>query len=83
MGVFIRGGATSGGSAKNWTTEIKAGSVAILRNVNKALFEKCEPVADARVEILENAIDRAALIAERERLKKRMKEINEILKLEK
>lgn len=77
--VYIKGGATSGGSAKNWDSEVKAGSEIILSNVNKNLYDNAEPNEDIVVELITETVDKAKLIEEKERLLKRIEEINKML----
>lgn len=77
--AYVRGGATSGGSVKNWRSEVEAGSEIILSNVNKNLYGKAEPNEDITVELLAEAADRAKLLEEKERLLKRIEEIDRML----
>lgn len=79
--AFIKGGPDSGGSVKNWTSIVEQGSVAILSNVPRSLYESTTLPEGVIAEIVEVVIpDREALIAERERLIKRIAEIDELLK---
>lgn len=79
--AFILGGVTSGGSAKNWTSIVKEGSIAILSNVNKTIYEKTksELEYDVTVEVLEAKINKEKLLEEKERLLKRISEIDKLL----
>lgn len=78
--AYINGGPESGGSTKNWCSTVKEGSVAILSNVNKHVYEKEEMNYDVTVEVLEEKKeDRRKLLEEKERLLKRISEINKIL----
>lgn len=73
--VFVKGTPLSGGSMKNWTTIIPGGSIVRIRNVPvNALTD------DYNYDIIEETIDRAALETEKERLLKRLAEIEELLK---
>lgn len=80
--AYISGGATSGGSAKNWNSIVKKGSVAILTNVNKSVYEKAEIEYDITVEVLETKVNKKSLLEEKERLLKRIAEIEKLLKEE-
>lgn len=50
--AYIRGGASSGGSVKNWCSIVEKGSIAILSNVNKHVYEKTEIDPDIQVEVI-------------------------------
>ena len=79
--AFISGGARSGGSVKNWYSRVENGSVVVLSNVNKNIYENFQLEFDVAVEILENNNNnKQELLEEKERLKKRIKEINKLLK---
>ena len=56
---FVEGAPTSGGSMKNWSSEVPAGSVFILRNVPKPVYDKeykeYEDVADIEILSRDNA----------------------------
>lgn len=80
--AYISGGATSGGSAKNWDSIVKEGSVAILSNVNKSVYEKTEIEYDITVEVLEAKANKQQLLEEKERLLKRIAEIDKLLQEE-
>lgn len=78
--AYIHGGASSGGSVKNWRSIVKEGSVAILSNVNKHVYKRAEADPDIQVEIVEaSGNDRQKLLEEKERLLKRIAEIDELL----
>lgn len=72
----------SGGSRKNWKTIIKKDTVFEVRDVPKLAVEN-EDSYDYKnycsVEIVENTIDRSALIVEREKLLARIAEIDKVL----
>ena len=75
---YISGGPESGGSAKNWTSEVREGSVAILYDVPEALLSS--PLPDGvEMEILEESVDRKALEEEKQRLLARLAEIDKLL----
>ncbi len=82
--AYISGGATSGGSVKNWNSVVKKGSVAILSNVNKAVYEKSKNDYndDIIIEVLETKSSKQQLLEEKERLLKRIAEINKLLQEE-
>lgn len=77
--IFVQGAPRSGGSVKNWRTVIPKDCIVELHNVPKALVDAN---TDDRIEIqiLESRIDKTALLAEKERLLKRLAEIEELLK---
>lgn len=77
--TLISGVVTSGGSMKNWTTEIREGTVLKVRNVPRAALEQDSDL-DVTVEVMETAgIDRAALMEEKEKLLARLAEIENLL----
>jgi hypothetical protein len=83
--VNLAGEFGSGGSMKNWGTTVDAGTIVLVRDFPRAKAE--ELVAGnndsaRRIYSIEDEapiIDRAALEAERERLLKRLDEINKLL----
>ena len=81
--VLIKGNACSGGSVKNWRTIIVAESVILLNNVPRQMYEKKKGVYDPeeiKIEIVENdKIDINKLKEEKERLLKRIAEIDKVL----
>lgn len=77
--AYISGGATSGGSAKNWDSIVKEGSIAILSNVNKSVYEKAEIEYNITVEVIEAKANKQSLLEEKERLMKRLAEIEKLL----
>ena len=77
--AFIHGGAMSGGSVKNWESIVEKGSVVILSNVNKNIYEKESTEYDITVEVLETEINKQELLSEKERLLKRVAEIDKLL----
>lgn len=79
---FLVGSPESGGSVKNWTTEIPVGSVFVIHGVAESVVERFlrENHPDMKIEILQSStINRKALEEERKRLIKRIEEINSIL----
>ena len=79
--AFVDGGPTSGGSAKNWTTIVPAGSVVVLYNVPEPMLSRELP-AGVTAEVVPDEIDRVALLQERERLLARLAEIDALLEEE-
>lgn len=77
--AFSAGGVTSGGGARNWQSVVREGSVAILSNVSKSLYDKAVLPDGVTVEIMDSKIDREALLAEKARLLKRLAEIETLL----
>lgn len=77
--IFVQGAPRSGGSMKNWLTIIPKDCIVELHNVPKALVEANDDDG-IEIQILENKIDRTALLAEKENLLKRLAEIEELLK---
>lgn len=80
--VYIKGGALSGGIGRYWRSIVPEGSIAVLANVNKDLFEKTGADPRIKVEVIEtetDSTDAGMLLEERERLLKRLAEINELL----
>ena len=86
--VTVEGCITSAGSRKNWSTYINSGSVFDIRDMPR---KKAEEVIESgyddndnriSAEIIDNgtSVDKAALIEEKERLLKRLAQIEEILK---
>lgn len=81
--AFIEGGPKSGGSVKNWQTCLDAGCVIKIYNVPAAKAQEVveNPPYSGMVCAIEQpeTIDRAALVAEREKLLARIAEIDRIL----
>jgi hypothetical protein len=80
--AYISGGATSGGSRNNWESVVKDGSVVILSNVNKSVYEKTEIEYDIIVGVIENKNNKKSLLEEKKRLQKRIEEIEKLLQEE-
>jgi len=86
---FELGKVTSGGSVKNWYTEVEKGSVIVLHDVSRAMVERVAANPPTKssydtaplysVEIIEAADPKAALRAEREALMARLAEIDKQL----
>ena len=73
--AFISGGATS----ECWDSVVEEGSVTILSNVNKNVYERTKLDEDITVELIEDKVDRIKLQGEKERLLKRVADIDRIL----
>lgn len=82
--AYIHGSAYSGGSAKNWKSVVSEDSEILLHNVNKNLYEEYleNPQEEYEIEVVTDSIDSAALKQEKERLLKRIKEIDHVLNCE-
>lgn len=78
---FTEGKPRSGGSAKNWYTEIPEGCVVKLPRVPKALVDRPDLGLPRGVEmaVIGESIDRDALEAEKEKLLARIAEIERLL----
>lgn len=75
----IQGGAYSTGSAKNWRTQIKKGSVFIIRDVSKNLVDQWDD-DEISVEVVGDAkVDKEELKKEKEMLLRRLETINSLL----
>lgn len=80
--AFISGGPTSGGSARNWTTEVKEGSVVEIYYMPLTKAEELVKSHPSDIEVsIKGApvVDKDALKAEREQLVKRIAEIDALL----
>lgn len=77
--AYVAGEATSGGSRNSWDSVVSAGSVIILSNVNKTVYEKTEVPYNIKIEIVESKVNRQQLLDEKERLLKRLAEIENLL----
>jgi hypothetical protein len=77
--ILLSGDFTSGGSVKNWRTLADGGTVFEIRDIPLSKVDEERHNSDwASVEVLGD-IDKAALVAEKERLEARISEINAIL----
>lgn len=79
---FLKGKPESGGSMKNWRTSIPSDSVVKIPDVPKVLIEgfsrdTCE--YDISIQVNNRGIDKKSLLAEKDRLMKRIAEIDSIL----
>lgn len=75
----IQGGAYSAGSAKNWRTQIKKGSVFIIRDVCKNLVDHWDD-DEISIEVINDAkVNKEALKKEKEMLLKRIEAIDSLL----
>lgn len=79
--AYTSGGATSGGSVKNWESVVKEGSIVTLSNVNKNLYEKYKDAYDGgiTIEVISEEKSKKSLLEEKERLLKRLAEIDAML----
>ena len=77
--MITKGDITSGGSARNWASVVTAGTVAKLVAVPKQLLENVQLPEGVELRVISQAIDRDALVAERDRLLARLAEIEELL----
>lgn len=79
--TFVKGAPESGGSAKNWHTEIPEGSIVILHDVPKSLVsaDNLPECVSFEIEASRPEAERNDLIAERERLLARIAEIDRLL----
>lgn len=77
--ILVNGHAYSGGSRKNWETIIKKDSVIEIKDIPKNLYDTASIPSAVEVEIIENFIDKDALLLEKENLLKRVAEIDKIL----
>lgn len=82
--AYICGGATSGGSAHNWQSIVKEDSVVTLSNVNINVYEREKDSYDEyiTVEVIDQKINCIKLLEEKERLLKRIAEIDKLLEQE-
>lgn len=79
--AYVSGQCRSGGSVKNWHSEVDEGSVIILNNVSKVLYERYleNPSEDLDVELIEPNNKREELIREKEQLLARLEVIEKKL----
>ena len=79
---LVEGNISSGGSMKNWKTQIQKGTVLIIRDVCKTLIDDFND-SDILVENLDKAVlNKAKLLEEKEILLNRINEINKLLGIE-
>lgn len=79
--AYIHGGATSGGSRSYWSSIVEAGSVIILSNVSKRLYDAYTPIDGIHVEIVKEQQEdkRQKLLKEKAQLLNRLAEIESLL----
>ena len=77
--MFLEGKPKSGGSVKNWYTEIPEGCVVKLPKLPKTAVTECELPEGVTMQVLGEEIDRDALIAEKEKLLARLAEIEKLV----
>lgn len=81
--VLLEGAFTSGGSMKNWSTDVSTGTIVLVRDFPRAaaLELVAKESAYRKYSIEEEApiVDREALMAERQKLQLRIVEINTLL----
>lgn len=79
--AYISGYCRSGGSVKNWESQVDKGSVIVLSNVNKTLYELYleNPNEDLKVELMESKKSKNELLKEKEQLLERLNEIEKEL----
>ena len=79
--IFEVGKPTSGGSAKNWYAVVPMGSIIRLSNVSITLWEEFQAQDHEGIiaEVVADKIDKQALEAEKEKLLKRLAEIEKLL----
>lgn len=76
--VLLSGRADSGGSMKNWATVIDEGSVLEVRDVPLLKVDQDDPDWDVEIIAMPDT-DKAALLAEKEKLQRRLAEIGKLL----
>ena len=79
--TFVEGAPDSGGSMKNWQTVIPEGSVVVLYDVPKSIVtaDRLPECVSFEIEERRPEIERKDLLEERERLMKRIAEIDALL----
>jgi len=79
-GVIVEeGGFVSSGSAKNWATQAKDGTIILLRDVPKSLIDQDSDDPGITIEVVNASANKDKLFAERDKLSKRLAEIDELL----
>lgn len=75
--AYVSGHPSSGGSAKNWYSEVPRDAIIILSNVSKFLYDAYlrNPDEDYTIELLITAKSREQLLDEKDKLLKRLQEI--------
>lgn len=79
--AYVSGQCRSGGSVKNWHSVVDEGSVIILNNVSKTLYERYleNPNEKIEIELMESKKSKDELLKEKEQLLTRLKEIEKKL----
>lgn len=77
--AFLEGRPESGGSMKNWRTTVPAGSKVKIMNVPKCVLSNTSLPDGASFTVVDDEINREALLEEKENLLKRLKEIDRLL----
>lgn len=81
--LYIEGAPQSGGSVKNWRSIVPKGSVIMLTNVKRKLWDNYVDSNKSDLsyvaELVEATINKGQLRAEKERLLQRIQEINKLL----
>ncbi len=78
--VLEKGTFTSGGSAKNWETQIEKGAIFTLKHVPKSKIDDFDKDYFTKLSCEKEGVDADALKAEKEKLLARIAEIDKILK---
>lgn len=79
--AYISGQPCSAGSVKNWGSKVNKGSVIVLTNVSKNLYERYleSPIENLEVELMEYKKSRNELLKEKDELLERLKEVEKEL----
>ena len=77
--AFLEGRPESGGSMKNWRTTVPAGSKVKIMDVPKCILSDTSLPDGASFMVVDDEINREALLEEKENLLKRLKEIDRLL----
>lgn len=76
---YVAGKPNSGGSVKNWKSIVPVGSEIILSNVSKLMYEEYVPNGDVSMELVQEEHNKGQLLIEKEKLLKRLAEIDSLL----
>lgn len=81
--ILLKGAFTSGGSVANWTTVTTDGALVLIRDfprpVAQAFIDHTKPGEKPWIRMVDEAVDQARLIEEKERLLKRLVELEALL----
>ena len=81
--ILLKGAFTSGGSVANWTTVTTDGALVLIRDfprpVAQSFIDQTKPGEKPWIRIIEEAVDKARLMEEKERLLKRLEELEVLL----